>query len=379
MGVYNGEKPEYFKEALESIFNQTLPPDEVVIACDGPMTDELNKVIEWAQELHPAWMKIMRVEKNKGVGHSMMLGLPECRNDLIMRADSDDINVPHRAETQIRVMEEGGYDIISSTVAIFYDTPDKVEGERKLPTSHEEILKFTKYRCPFNQPSAMFRKSKAMLVGGYHPYRYGEDYNLWARMLIDGAKGHNIEEALVYMRMDPNSYGRRRSKDFYLSRKETGKYMYEHKFISLFQYWKFLFLYWSIYACPAWLEKFIYQKVLHRKEKEPENGVKKDSVPTKPLEEPTSTKPVEEPKPDEKEPTVESPKGEAQDVEMNEPAEPKATEGLVDQEPKAETTDTVESADTVEKIDDVETSDKTEDIVSVDDVTPNEEKEASEE
>ena len=45
MSVYYKEKPEYLNEALNSIFNQTLLPNQVVIVEDGPLTDELDKIL----------------------------------------------------------------------------------------------------------------------------------------------------------------------------------------------------------------------------------------------------------------------------------------------------------------------------------------------
>lgn len=45
MSVYQKENPEYFRAALSSIFHQTVPPTEVVLVCDGPLTDALNKVM----------------------------------------------------------------------------------------------------------------------------------------------------------------------------------------------------------------------------------------------------------------------------------------------------------------------------------------------
>ena len=39
--------PVYLKEALESIYdNQTRKPDEIVVVFDGPLTDELHKVLD---------------------------------------------------------------------------------------------------------------------------------------------------------------------------------------------------------------------------------------------------------------------------------------------------------------------------------------------
>ena len=41
MSVYIKEKPEFLKLALDSMFNQTVPPAEIVLVEDGPLTTEL--------------------------------------------------------------------------------------------------------------------------------------------------------------------------------------------------------------------------------------------------------------------------------------------------------------------------------------------------
>ena len=38
MSVYTNENPNYFKASIESMVNQTLPPEEIVIVKDGPIT-----------------------------------------------------------------------------------------------------------------------------------------------------------------------------------------------------------------------------------------------------------------------------------------------------------------------------------------------------
>lgn len=39
MSVYFKESPEYLKQAIESIQAQTVPTDDFVLVCDGPLND----------------------------------------------------------------------------------------------------------------------------------------------------------------------------------------------------------------------------------------------------------------------------------------------------------------------------------------------------
>ena len=45
MSVYKNDNPNYLKSAINSIIEQTLPPSELIIISDGPLTIELDEVI----------------------------------------------------------------------------------------------------------------------------------------------------------------------------------------------------------------------------------------------------------------------------------------------------------------------------------------------
>ena len=47
ISIYKKESPVYFREALNSVFAQTLQPAEIVLVKDGPLTPELDAVIEY--------------------------------------------------------------------------------------------------------------------------------------------------------------------------------------------------------------------------------------------------------------------------------------------------------------------------------------------
>ena len=46
MSLYIKEKPEYFKACMDSILAQTVRPDQIVIVKDGPITDQLEQMLE---------------------------------------------------------------------------------------------------------------------------------------------------------------------------------------------------------------------------------------------------------------------------------------------------------------------------------------------
>ena len=42
MSVYIKEKPEFLEKSIDSMINQTVKPDEIVIVKDGPLTSDLD-------------------------------------------------------------------------------------------------------------------------------------------------------------------------------------------------------------------------------------------------------------------------------------------------------------------------------------------------
>jgi len=56
----------------------------------------------------------------------------------------------------------------------------------------------------------MYRRSKVLAVGGYHNIEGFEDYHLWVRMLINGARMACLPKVLYKFRRNPNMLNRRR-------------------------------------------------------------------------------------------------------------------------------------------------------------------------
>lgn len=55
----------------------------------------------------------------------------------------------------------------------------------------------------------MFRKGAVLAAGGYQHFPLFEDYYLWVRMLMNGAKFYNIQESLLYFRSSSDMFKRR--------------------------------------------------------------------------------------------------------------------------------------------------------------------------
>lgn len=216
MSVYFKEQPNNLRQAMESMRQQTVPTDDFVLVCDGPLTDGLNAVIGEEQEKLGKVLQILRLPQNSGLGNALNEGLKLCKNELVARMDSDDISRTYRCEKQLELFERySDISLSSGTVSEFIDDPADPTGKRKVPITDEEIRVFSRKRNPMNHPCVMFKKSAVEHAGGYkETYYFFEDYYLWVRMLMKGFRARNSKDILLDMRSSADMYLRRGGKKY---------------------------------------------------------------------------------------------------------------------------------------------------------------------
>lgn len=224
ISVYSKEHPQYLAEALDSIYQQTAPPDEVILVEDGPLTPELYAVVASCAAEHDN-LTIVSLTENKGLAEAMNEGLKHCTHELVARMDSDDISLPHRFEKQLQLLaDHPEIDICSSCIDEFSGSRDNIIARRIVPEHHDEIYEYGKRRNPINHPAVMYRKSKVIESGGYKGFP--EDLCLWYKMLIDGCRVYNFPESLLLFRWSPELYYRRGGWEY--AKKEFRAQLYAH-------------------------------------------------------------------------------------------------------------------------------------------------------
>lgn len=266
MSVYYKENPSWFKTALDSVINQTLQPNEIVLIEDGKLTDELYKVIEEYKNQYSNLFKIIPLERNSGLGEALRVGILNCSNELIARMDADDIARNDRFEKQIQFFQEHpNVDLVGSWISEFEDEPDKIISYRQLPIEHQEIYKFGQFRCPVNHMTVMYKKDAVLKAGNYQTFKNIEDYYLWGRMLKQGAVFANIPECLVNVRAG-NSMLKRRANLTYFFNSEFPLHteLYRMGFINLKQYLRNISSKFLLRAIPQWAMAIIYRKFLRK-------------------------------------------------------------------------------------------------------------------
>jgi len=199
MSVYHKERPDYLEESLDSLGAQTLQAAEVVLVCDGPLTEALEAVIRRFEGILP--LRTLRLEKNQGLSAALNAGLRACRHEWVARMDTDDVCLPHRLETLALFLQAHPTADIIGSYAEKIDESGQRNGWLRVPLTPERIRQLT-WSCPMIHPTVCFKKDRILGVGGYDPDAgpRQDDYELWFRCASAGLEFHNIPEPLLLYR-----------------------------------------------------------------------------------------------------------------------------------------------------------------------------------
>lgn len=208
--VYEGDNPDEFDAAVRSCLEQSLPPEELLIVSDGPLTTELEDVITEHQSELPGIVRHHSLPTNRGRGAAARAGVSECRNEYVGIMSADDICVPDRFERQVDFLESHPeVDVVGGHFAEFSDDPDDVEFIREVPTEPDAVERMARFRSPMNEVTVMFRRDAVLSAGNYRSVDRMEDYDLWVRMLQNGCVLANIDAVLVKVRAGEEMFARR--------------------------------------------------------------------------------------------------------------------------------------------------------------------------
>lgn len=265
MSLYIKEKTEYLRLAIDSMLNQTVKPDEIVIVEDGPLTEELLGILKEYKGKYGDLFNIVVSEKNLGLGKALNLGLEHCKNELVARMDTDDIAKPERCEKQLGAFaKDAKLDLVGSAVDEFFDTTDVINSRRVVPTTHEEIYNFAKRRSAFNHPTVMYKKSRVLKFNGYGDLRRNQDVDLFGRMLFGGCKAYNFEESLLLFRSNNDLSKRRKSWENTWSYIATIKKFWEMGYSGFSDFAVVAIAQTGMFLMPVCVQNWVYKNFLRK-------------------------------------------------------------------------------------------------------------------
>lgn len=199
MSVYNAAPT--LPAAMDSVLGQSFGDFEFII-CDDASCDESWEILTaYAQK--DSRIRLLKNERNLGLGASLNRCLAQARGEYIARQDADDISRPERLEKTLAYLQRHDLPYAACGVEVFDDSG--VWNRRMFP---EHITRhIIAQKNPFFHPTMVFKREALLLVEGYRPVYYTrrtEDYDLVMRLAGRGLIGRNLQEYLylVYEPMD---------------------------------------------------------------------------------------------------------------------------------------------------------------------------------
>ena len=261
MAVYARDNASIFRKALESVYRNTVRPDEFVLVVDGPLGIDLLRVISDFEDV--AGFHVFWLEQNVGLARALNYGLQKVSHEVIFRADADDINLEHRFSLQLSEFTRGA-DVVGGAI-LEIDEESRPIAIRKLPLEHVEIADFAKMRCPMNHMTVAYRKSCVLDAGGYPLIHMKEDYALWAALLSAGARFKNTPIVLVHATAGRNMYSRRGGWRYVRSEIVLQRHLVQCGIQTASRALVVGFLRSLVFVAPNRIRGFIYEKFLRHK------------------------------------------------------------------------------------------------------------------
>jgi len=94
---FNKEK--FLSRAIESVLNQSLKPQEIIII-DDSSTDNSVELIKGFKSRYPSIIKTIFNEQNQGISRTRNLALKKCNEELITYLDGDDVFYKNKLQNE---------------------------------------------------------------------------------------------------------------------------------------------------------------------------------------------------------------------------------------------------------------------------------------
>lgn len=197
------------KRALNSVFEQSRKPDEIIVVDDGSTDNTLDML----NNEFPQVTTIRQI--NKGVSAARNSGIQQAKGDWIAFLDSDDTWLAEKLAAQVRVLQQAPDFKVCHTEEIWIRNGVRVNAMHKHKKAGGWIFKQCLPLCVMSPSSIMIDRSVFDDVGLFDESLPAcEDYDLWLRIsakypvffidqpLINKYGGHEDQLSHKYWGMD---------------------------------------------------------------------------------------------------------------------------------------------------------------------------------
>ena len=208
MPVYNGVP--HMDTAIRSILEQREVDLRLYICDDASTDDSWTLIRAWAERDNR--IVALQNEKNRGAAGARNRCLSAAKGRYYALMDSDDYSHPDRLKTQLAYLESrAGLAFTGTRGRYFHRVPGDLTEDYwfvRKPEPKDFLM-----TLPFVNGSLLLRREALDAVGEYDEragIKRSEDYDLLMRLYAAGCRGENIDEAYYFIRLDDDTYRRRR-------------------------------------------------------------------------------------------------------------------------------------------------------------------------
>ncbi|WP_428357113.1 glycosyltransferase family 2 protein [Methyloprofundus sp.] len=165
------------KRALLSVFQQSRPPDEIIIVDDGSTDNTL-------QMLNDEFPQVSIItQTNKGVSAARNIGIQQAKGDWVAFLDSDDTWLAEKLTVQVRALQQASELKICHSEEIWIRNGVRVNAMHKHKKTGGWIFAECLPLCAMSPSSIIIHRSVFEDVGLFdEDLPACEDYDLWLRI-----------------------------------------------------------------------------------------------------------------------------------------------------------------------------------------------------
>ena len=223
LATYN-ENINFLKACIDSLLNQTFRNFELIIVTEP---EEKNRDYLRNISAMDSRIKILENETKLGISSSRNRAIMESSGKYIAFIDGDDYCDLRRFEMQVKFLEDNPLISVVGSNILLVDENNNFVGERIYPEGYIDIKKRFLLSMPVANPTVILRRKDLEDIGLFDiKLSKAEDFELWLRFLANGKKMHNLQENLVYYRVQTKQSDRRGAvhwKNNYSVRKKYSK------------------------------------------------------------------------------------------------------------------------------------------------------------
>lgn len=192
---------------IDSVLNQSLKPDEVILVDDG----STDGSIDFVKEKYKSQVIVIETGGRKGACYARNLGIESSRNDIVAFQDSDDIWLVNKLEDQIELMKKENAEItfsnfikVNGDLAEVYPTSKEIYFREGNVLDNKRTLNNAIVKNHMSTQTIVFNKSIVKVRFDNQLKRF-QDWDFYINCLVNDYKVAFLVKPMVYVEVGCDS------------------------------------------------------------------------------------------------------------------------------------------------------------------------------